>query len=70
MPLMRWPCALSPHFCVGMQVTFPSDVRILAWNFPQYHRVAENDLHWYPGMTEWDHLRTAVAKERGRRVSK
>ncbi len=49
-------------------VPFLEDVKILAWNFPQFHEVEENNKYWYKGFTEWDHLRQANKTEFGKKT--
>lgn len=44
-------------------VPFLEDVKVLAWNFPQFHEVEENNKFWHKGFTEWDHFRQANETE-------
>lgn len=45
------------------------EILVLAFYFPQYHEVEENNRFWGQGWTEWEHVRAADYNQFGRRVS-
>ena len=74
---MLWICAVSLFLLSSRENNFafadtfendPSDTKIYAVYFPQFHRDKLNDELWGEGFTEWDNVRSAPLVNREKKT--